>query len=495
MAGESDFDASEMLGWVERQAGMGPRRTGSAAGAEVEEFLEGKLREFGFESVRKEPIPVTHWEAREASLEVGEAGDGGGLSPVDAFPIPYTAFTPDAGPDGGLEAPLVWADPRRLFHFGRWRGAVVVTDICFPPLDTGVLARFAMGEHDPDGTAKKVCHPATWVRLGWHLYRKAARCGAAAFVGIVRDQPGGTCRMWAPYGFKERDILDKPVPGFWAGRAEGARLRDLARKGTGRARIRLEGVRRPAVAHNIVGELPGESDEAIVLHSHHDSPFDSPVEDATGVSVTLALARHFARRRDLRRRLVVLFTTGHFYGSLGTREFIRKHRSGLVRRTAIEISIEHVAREAKEGPEGKLVPTGRPEVSGIFVPLNRRVTEAVLEELKEHDVGRALILPAEGPLGDYPPTDGGDWYEAGVPVVNHISNPVYLLTDEDALEWVDADRMAALAGVFSGVVRRLDGMSRKEIRAVDSRWHLLKMRLVKRIARARTTCFGLKPVH
>jgi hypothetical protein len=253
------------------------------------------------------------------------------------------------------------------------------------------------------------------------------------------------------------------------------------------------------VTHNVVGEIPGAlsgspDEEVLVLSCHHDAPFTSPVEDGSGIAVVLALAKHFAAARGLWRRLVVLLTAGHFYGSIGTRTFIAEHPE-IVRSAAAGISIEHVAREAMEDEAGRLVPSGRPEATGVFIPPNRRVAGALLRAFEAHDVRRVALLPAEGPLGDYPPTDGGDWHAAGVPVVNAIANPVYLLTDDDALSWVDAPRMARMAAAFADVLRRLDTLPRAAIAAVDSRSYHLLMKGLERIVQARTTLFGLHPLY
>jgi hypothetical protein len=465
-----NFSADEMFSWIERQAQMGARRPGTPAGHRNENFLEAQLKEFGLESVRKEPIEITCWEAQEATLEVGG-------EKVESFPIPYSAFAE-------IEAPLVTADRTRDF-----KGAIVVAEIGFPPLPLGLLNRISMGRHDPDDTIKDVDHPATFVRLGWHLYKLAAKRGAAGFIGIVKDQPGGSCRMYAPYGTMEKPIFHRPIPGLWVGKNDGARLLQ-----PGRAKMKLSGVRAPGITHNVIGEIPGKSDEAVVLSCHHDSPFESPVEDASGIAVVLALAKHFAKSRDLNRRLVVLLTAGHFYGSVGTRTFIQRHREDLVKRTAVEISIEHIALEAEEDRQGNLVPTGQPEATGVFVPFSRKAAGAVLEGLRNHDVRRTFLLPAEGPLGHYPPTDGGDWYEAGVPVVNFISNPVYLLTADDALQWVDKERLPKVAAAFADIIRRLDKIPKKEIASVDSLSYKLLMKMLKHFVIAKTTAFGLKPL-
>jgi hypothetical protein len=487
------FSADEIFGWVEDQTRFGVRRPGSPAGLAQEAWLESQLRAFGLESVRREPIPIVRWEATACRCSVGSAGS---LAPVDAFPIPYVVFP---GPDG-VEGPLVHVDSRQLWLDPALdlRGAVVVTEIRFPDLPVALLRRLSMGAHDPDDTLSQITHPATWVRLGWHVYHAAARRGAAAFLGVLRDQPGGSGRMYAPYGFKEKDILDKPLPGCWLGREAGRQVLDLARSSRGRARVEITGRREPALTHNVVAEIPGRTDEVTVLSCHHDSPFVSPVEDGTGVAVVLALARHLAARhragQGLERRLVVLLTAGHFYGSIGTRTFIREHPD-LVRQTALEISIEHVAREAAEDASGHLVPTGRPEASGVFVPFSNAVSEAVLSAARRHGLDRTLLLPAEGPLGPYPPTDGGDWWAAGVPVVNHISNPVYLLTDDDALDWVDRPRLARVAATFADVIAELDRLPRARLAANDRPVYAALMRVLRLANLARTTRFGLHPVY
>jgi hypothetical protein len=490
-ADERDFDEREMFAWIEAQATMGIRRAGSPGGARNEDFLEQQLMAFGLVAVRREPIPITYCEATQWQLEIG---DERGLAPIPAYPIPYTAFT-----DGSSAAAMVYADPKSLrAGSAAWRGKVVVTEIRFPPLPIGLLERIGLGVHDPDGAIQNVRHPATWVRLGWHLYRRAARWGAAGFIGVLRDQPGGTCEMYAPYGFREDDFLDKPVPGFWARRQDGPALLALARSGRGRARLYISGQRRAAVTHNIVGEIPGtdsDSDETVILGCHHDAPFVSPVEDGSGVAVVLSIAKYLARRRHLRRRVLVTFTAGHFYGSIGTRALIEHYHAGALGKVALEIHIEHIAKEAVEDAGGELVPTGLAEPTGVFVPMNQRMVDLVLSSVREAGLDRSILLPPEGPLGDFPPTDGGDWYAAGVPVINAISNPVYLLTNDDALRWVDRPRLRRAARAFSQILERVDGLTAEEIGAVDLRGRLLLMRLLRHLQKARTTFFGLRPLY
>lgn len=484
----NSFDQSLMMEWIEAMSGFGPRRAGSPAGHKNEDFLMEQLKNFGLESVHKEPIPIVYRETQKTILELDE---GEGFKPLKAQWIPFSAYTPEHG----IEGNLVYADPDKFIQGGNWKGKIVVTDISFPLLDVELISKFSLGQYDPEGTLYDIKHPATWVRLNWHFYKKAFNKGAIGFIGILKDQPGGSYRMYAPYGFKEKDILDKPLPGFWVSRNDGSRLRELAKKGATLVKMTHTGVHEPGITNNIVGEITGQNDEIVILHCHHDSPFKSPVEDASGCAVVLALAKHFAKQRDNKRKILILFTAGHFYGSIGTRTFIKEHLKDIVPKVALEITIEHIAKEAVENAEGELVFSGQPEGTGIFIPLNKGMVDAVLESVKKNSVDRVFLLPPEGPLGDYPPTDGGDWYEAGVPLVNIISNPVYLLNEEDDFDWVMQERLPKIAGAVADIVHKTDNMSKEAIGMVEFSGFKLKMKLIKQLVKMKTTKLGTRPVY
>lgn len=484
-------DLETMQRWIAEQTALGPRRPGSTAGKRQEDLLAEKLASFGFASVRKEPIPLTYWDTAEAQLSVTGPQD---TRELDCFPIPYSAFSNETSPDSPLTGRLVWGE-QAGWRWADWKGAIVVGEIRFPMLQGKRLLSLALDSMDSDGSLPNILHPATWVRLGWHLYLRAVAKGASGFIGILTDQPGGSCRMFAPYGFRERDILNKPIPGLWVSRAEGPFLKSLAQSGQGTAKLVNLGIRQPSMSHNVVGELPGESQEAMVLTCHHDSPFRSPVEDASGVAAVLSIAQQMARTLPLKRRLIVLFTAGHFYGSIGTRTFIEEHKGDLLKDVVFTLSIEHIAKEAQESVAGQLIPTGKSEPAGIFLSFNEAIRSSVLRTARAAGLDRCLLLPAESPLGNYPPTDGGDWYAAQIPIVNYISNPVYLLTDEDNDEWVDLENLPRVASTFSALLTSLDGVPRNELSRCDFPLRRLWMRMLRYVTQMKTTRFGQRPIH
>ncbi|MCX6328247.1 MAG: hypothetical protein NTZ85_01865, partial [Bacteroidia bacterium] len=187
----NSFDKSMMMEWIKRMSGFGERRAGSPAGHKNEDFLMEQLKSFGLEAVHKEPIPIIYRETHKAILELDE---GEGFKPLNAQWIPFSAYTPDQG----IEGNLVYADPKKISQGSDWKGKIVLTDISFPMLDVKQIAKFSLGQYDPDGTLMDIKHPATWVRINWHFYQKAFKKGAVGFIGILKDQPGGSYRMYAP---------------------------------------------------------------------------------------------------------------------------------------------------------------------------------------------------------------------------------------------------------------------------------------------------------
>ena len=451
----------EVVGWIRDMYELGPRRPGTHADHLCENYLLDHLQKLGLTDVRKEPIPMKVWEGNDSCLRIRNKSSDK-YHEIPAFQIPYTAFTPSQGVTGRL----LYVNSLGLPAPGttNWKGRIVVADIGFPTVDAALMAPISLFQIDPDGDLNDTRHPASWVRLNWNLYRQAAARGAAGFIGILKDHYPGGHKYYAPYGYRDKDIHDCPIPGFWVDRVVGRELRTLAKKGRSNAKLWTRGTLAPGVTHNVVGEIPGKSKEAYIIACHHDAPFASAVEDASGCAVILAAAAHLAKAGELNRSVIVLFTAGHFYGSIGSRSFIKAHKHDLLRKTALEFHVEHIAREAVEAQDGSLHLLDRPEPIGAFVSLNRHIKNALKNAFVSEGISRVVGLPPEGPFGDYPPTDGGDFHEAGTPIVNLISSPIYLLNAEDTPDKVYAPRLLPTARAVVRVLRELDRIPLEQLR-------------------------------
>lgn len=275
----------------------------------------------------------------------------------------------------------------------------------------------------------------------------AIAAGAAAYIGALSAYPGDSCEYYVPY-----DAVARPIPGVWIRGSDGARLRSMLDAGAVRIKLRVDAAHRQVTDHNVIGELSGADEDIIVIGSHHDGPWSSAVEDASGTALVLAQAAYWSKVPQSERphRLLFLLNAGHMAGGRGSHTFIETHAQEL-KRTVLEIHLEHAAAEFAES-NGEVVPTGEPEVRWFFTSRIPSLEAAVAEALETEGLDRSLILPPDA-IGDRPTTDGGAFHRAGVPLVNFLTAPFYLF---DAMDTMDKIHVPSLVPVTRATVRLID---------------------------------------
>lgn len=109
----------------------------------------------------------------------------------------------------------------------------------------------------------------------------------------------------------------------------GLGLNPHVQSGTGFSRfIDWLGSFRAGNAHNILGRLPGTANtRAVLLVAHYDSFEQGPAaaDDGAGVATILETIRAAKAQSPLRNDLIVLFTDGEEFGSLGADLFATSH--------------------------------------------------------------------------------------------------------------------------------------------------------------------------
>ena len=444
-----------MLGWIRRIVGFGIRRPGYPQSLQVEGWLEDTFREFGLVDIRREPVPVNCWEPTTMAVVFPAEG-----IEFPCFPIPYTAWTGSAG----VEAAMIFVGegkPEELAAM-ELRGRIVVAEARFAELPGAALKRGARFIRDakqsvPDGPL----HAANWLIRNFPVYYEAQRRGAIGFIGLLVDSPTDGCDFYVPY-----DGFLKGLPAAWVGREHATRVRSLA-DAYERVRLVSQGQNRVVDSHNVVGVIPGNGcapdaeNENLIVTCHHDAPFASAVEDASGLAVLLALAKNFAGARaanpPLRRDLVLVASSGHFHGGIGNRAFVERHAAGLLKRTAAAFGVEHVAEEAEGDGQGGYRLTGRPEVRALFFDGSSRFATVLAEEAERGELDRLICSEAYG-FGPEPPCDSAPFFTEGIPSACHISGPLYLFDPHDTMDKVRTSDLVPLATFFAKVIRRVDAI-------------------------------------
>ncbi len=449
---------------VEQICAQGVRRPGYPADRWAVDFSAERFREFGLENVRLEPVSLAYWEPRCWSLRV--MSDEGEME-LPCFPLPHSAPADDVELD---LAPYDPASPAAV------EGKASLHDVRLlripPAMPVGhQLATIAgagelkMDIHpggrmvDPCGTlagTQQVLPFGPWFQ---EVMEPAISAGAAAYVGALATYPGDSYEYYVPY-----DAVARPIPGVWIRGSDGSRLRSLLETGPVRIRLHVDACRQEIVDYNVIGELPGADEDMVVIGSHHDGPWASAVEDASGVALVLAAAAYWSKVPAPERphRLVFLLNAGHMAGGAGCRAFIDAHAQDL-ERIVLEVHLEHAASEFVE-KEGRLEPSGQPEPRWFFTSRLPRLEATVAEVLEAEGIGRSLILPPDV-FGEQPTTDGGFFHRVGVPLVNYLTAPFYLFDRMDTLDKIHVPSLVPITRAAIRLVASTRSISASEMRS------------------------------
>ncbi len=454
-------DERTIFDWIETIFARGVRRPGYAGDRWTEKFCLEQFRQLGLEQVRLEPVTLPYWQPLESALivrtDVGEWR-------VCCFSLPHSAAT------DGLEAPLArWRDetPDAV------RGALALVDVPlmrstadFPLLlaEHGAAdgAHSEWRRHDPGGALAGGSQVLPFSRQLMAVMDAPLAAGAVGFVGVLSNHPGDSYQYYVPY-----DAVARALPGVWISGSDGARLLRLCGESSVQGTLISRALRQEITSYNVVGELPGADDDSVIIGSHHDGPWASAVEDASGVALVLAQATYWSRLPAAQRphRLVFLLNAGHMAGGAGVHAFIDQHRAMLAR-VVLEVHLEHAATEMVER-DGGLVASGHPEPRWWFTsrlaPLEASVREAIVAEQLE----RSLILPPEV-FGPAPTTDGGPFHLAGVPLVNFLTAPFYLFDAIDTLDKIHRQSLVPVTRAAIRIIASTHGVSAAAMRAAKT---------------------------
>ncbi|MCM6774075.1 M28 family peptidase [Nocardia sp. CDC159] len=438
-----DFDglpsAEEMLSWIETIVAQGIRRPGYPADAAVRDWAARRLREWGLE-VRTEPVEVPAWYPGEASLLARLDRDPSRQVALRGFPLPFTA------PTSGTTGPLA----RLTDDIDAAPGFLAVDEIGLVELPQAALRDTALGAYDPDREFDTLTQTLPFTPRMQQVAEPAMAAGAGGYLGATTGFPWDTRDYYVPY-----DTVRRPIPGLWLSRSDSLRLLGLMAEGPCTGLLTARSEVRAATSANVVATLPGNSDHWVVVGSHHDAPWASAVEDASGIALVLAAAAHWARVPRSRRphNLLFLLTAGHMTHHAGTRAFVERHRADLLPEVVLELHLEHAALHCR--PEnGELVPTPDPEVRWWFT--SPEFAGVVLDAITAERLRRSLVFAPDAFFPE-PPTDGALFHRAGVPLVQFLSAPMYLFDSRDTMDKIDADGLVPLSRAAVRIVASTAG--------------------------------------
>jgi hypothetical protein len=438
LEGERVFDyVEDIVGFSHDSRASGELMWGRVSGitgaAPTAEWVGERFREAGLAQVAVQSYDADagtsmwwpdHWEVRLLGTPALGAGTGD---------IVLASAVPTRGaeiPEGSLTAPLVYVGDIGSFLDVDVRGAVAVQRI--RPMSGAFSQRDAIAE----GVAE--------------LYGR----GAVAVLNYI-DQPGnmhvrdfGGCRVC-----------------FNIGGGDGAFLRELTSRATRagkqddlRVRLYLSARARPGLrAHNVVGIVPGASEEVVIVNAHLDGWYDAAGDNADGTAVLVALARHFVRPENRPARTLVFVASGghHSTGLNGPAHFVTMNPQ-LANRAVLVLNLEHIA-QFQVNPES--FAAEHTEQSMGWGVTNMAPALLALTDSAVARYGFRLrpqySTSVAGDLGGYAPL--------GVPRVQAIhAGPLYH-TSGDVLESISVEGLERAARFYAYFVDGVAEMARTDI--------------------------------
>ena len=459
----------EIYGFIQDLTSFGPRVTGSDAGIGAAEYIAAKFRTFGLSDVMIETGDALQWSASNWSLSYADVS-------IPSFYMRHSSTTGEprtftTGPDG-LTAQFIYVGEKTDLSGIDVKGKIVVADVALKQASTGDRTTSAYAVHDPkknlDQAGIDKINPFSPNLYPFNM-ASAQKGGAAGFIGILSNYMDSNRFYNEELAYFVEDDLYFNIPGLWLTREDGELLKKLiSEKADAGGTLRLDGAVKPVTYHTVIGYLPGQSDETLMVQSHHDSGFLGAVEDASGVAEVLALASYYGKQplESRKRRMMFITMDTHFTEYESHIDFVEKYLKGPKKQNIVgNVTLEHIALEMKI-KDGKPVMSGEVEPRAIFA--SPSFLELTAKHVRAHDYERTMVLDADKFTTDQwgISTDAGIFNAmGGVPVISLVTAPVYLYDIADTIDKIAVDELQPTAILFKDIIDELDEMPLAALRA------------------------------
>lgn len=257
---------------------LGYRSAGSEAEHEAGELIFNRMVEAGFANVHKDRVDVDSWEFKRAVIKAGSCGAERELQ--------LGAYQTDFVTDGYESVQIVDAGKGTLEDYEE-----------LERLGISVEGKLVMAEINQ--------REEWWINFP--VYQAKLK-GAKGFIAV---QAGGYGEV-AENALNAQDIAGpSDAPAFSISRADARFIRECMQDGSKRECTVLfdayTKVMPGAETYNIVGEIPGENpDRMILLSGHYDSYFSGFQDDNTAVSMLIEIGRMLIKSDYKPRNTIVL---------------------------------------------------------------------------------------------------------------------------------------------------------------------------------------------
>jgi hypothetical protein len=401
------------------------------------EYIQAKFEEWGLANVRMEDFPchAPQWNPTEISLTLIGGSSPGAPAEDYSFATAMTGFQATATPERGITAPVVYVglgSPSELF--GRDLSGKIA--LLYSKVYEGVhihSARAVVSRLVNEGKALGVI---VWLDLPQNG-RLAARCGDDA-----HKIPWVTIGNYD--GYYLRKVIDHSGP-------DNPPMVRLVVNG---------GMDEYRSSKNVLAELPGTSDEWVILTAHVDGYFNGTLDNGSGLAAMMTLARYYAQKpRSERKRNMLFLAAGDHEvpGAGGTVHFARNH-ADILEKTAVVYQFEHLSSMAvaEELAAFSLLNTENPR--GIMVT---NMSPLLLDLFMDAADRYGIVQP----VGTYPNYWGDvvGFMGTGVTAVGWIESNYFYHSELDGLDVVTPQGLERITRAYAWIMGEVEKRSRAEL--------------------------------
>ncbi len=444
----------EIFHWISEIFNMGIRRPGYPANFQVIDWIKNQFQSFGLQKVTLEPVNIKKWESFGGEITLWLKCNPQTLVKVPCYPIPYTK------PPSDLIAELCYFPGEDPIS-----GKIALSRFELYKFPIKLLKKYPGVDryYDPENEFEILEQTIPFNRRMFSTLDEAISNRGLGLIEILSGYPWDTDKYYVPY-----DAQIRGIPGVYVSDKNGMKITELLAQGTVVAKIEYEAKTTPEVSYNVLGSLKGRAKDNIVIGTHHDGPWNSAVEDASGMALVLALAKYWSQIPENQRpfNLVFVMTCAHMAGAAGTQNFVQSHEK-LLKNTLIALHLEHVARDVTSN-DGEMLILEDPTVRWWFVSRILPLEEIVENVIFQEGLERSILLPPDGfpPGSDAPPTDGHYYHLNGIPIISFLTAPPYLFDPSDTLDKVHQDSLEPLVRAAIKIINSLGEYSAADLRKI-----------------------------
>ena len=313
---------------------IGPRLTGSPQLKRANDWTAEMFKKYGLTNVHLESYSIPHaWVRGTASARI--------TAPTEhPLTIASSAWAPNT--KGKVRGPVVYFDAKKPEDFekfkGKLKGAIVIIQEPRPlsppkPIDQNAEIYHPLEEPPPQ--AGEPGQPDPYEKYMRAAKERTAYLKEEGVVAVLRDSNKPHALLSMTDGTTEPFQMGLLPTAFITG--EGYRMiYRMLKKGPVELEIEISNSlsKKPVEVYNTVGEIRGteKPDEGVILGAHLDT-WDlgtGSTDNGTGSMAVMEAARTLAKL-DLKPKRTIRFVlfTGEEQGLIGSKEYVRAHKSEL----------------------------------------------------------------------------------------------------------------------------------------------------------------------